>query len=68
VFDKKFVRRIFEIRQRKWQEVEGNCMIRSFVTFALPNNKIIIGIRKEDTEKNIRPNTEGRWRVETLNK
>jgi hypothetical protein len=28
----------------------------------------IIGIRKEDTEKNIRSNTEGRWRVETQNK
>jgi hypothetical protein len=27
-----------------------------------------IGIRKEDIEKDIRPNTEGKWRVETQNK
>jgi hypothetical protein len=28
----------------------------------------IIGIRKEDIEKNIWSNTEGRWGVETQNK
>jgi hypothetical protein len=27
-----------------------------------------IGILKEDTEKDIWPNTEGKWRVETQNK
>ena len=40
MFDKKFIRGIFEIRQRKWQDGEENCMIKSFVTFAPPNNKI----------------------------
>jgi hypothetical protein len=38
--DKKFVRGIFEIRQRKWQDGVGTCMIKSFVTSALPNNKM----------------------------
>jgi len=44
VFDKKFIRRIFEIRQREWQESEEN-----FVTCAPPNNKI----KEKEIEGNV---------------
>ena len=55
MFDKKFIWRIFEIRQRKWQESEEN-----FVTSAPPNNKI--------KEKKIEGNIAGSGKNKKVNR
>jgi len=32
VFDNRVLRRILELRGRKWQEAEVDCIMRSFIT------------------------------------